>query len=187
MKKEDLRLYIKKKRNSLKSNDKKILDNKIKINFIESEYFKKSKVIFIYVNMDSEIDTLAIIKEALRVGKKVAVPKVLPGVREMKALEIKSLLDLNESGAFGILEPNINNIDLSNEIDLVILPGLAFDRDGNRVGYGGGFYDTFLDKHHIENRIALCYDFQVVEEIEIEDFDKVINGIITNKTIINIV
>ncbi|MGL5243917.1 MAG: 5-formyltetrahydrofolate cyclo-ligase [Sarcina sp.] len=187
MEKKDLREYVKQKRNTINFEEKKYLDNKIKFNFIESEYFKQSKTIFIYVNMDSEIDTISIIEVALKLGKKIAVPKVLPGIREMKALEIKSLLDLNESGAFGILEPSINNKDLSDEIDLAILPGLAFDKNGNRVGYGGGFYDSFLSKHHIKNKIVLCYEFQIFDEIEVEEFDKGINGIITDKAILNIV
>lgn len=104
----------------------------------------------------------------------------------MKALEIKSLLDLNESGAFGILEPEFLNNDVSDMVDLVILPGLAFDEAGNRIGYGGGFYDKFLSKYKDLKKIALCYEFQILKNICKEEFDQRVDEIITEKRIIEI-
>lgn len=186
MRKQDIRKIIKRKREELNKSIKKELDLRIMNNFFNSGYINESNVIFIYVNMESEINTVDIINKLLDMGKRVAVPKVLPGNKEMVALEIKSLYDLNESGAFGILEPDMTKKDVGSEVDLIILPGLAFDRRGYRVGYGGGFYDKFLDKYDKVKRISLCYNFQIIENIPEEDFDEAIDVMITEDKIIAI-
>ena len=184
MRKQDIRKIIKRKREELNKDIKKELDSRIMNNFFDSTYINESNVIFIYVNMESEINTIDIIIKLLDMGKRVAVPKVLPGNKEMVALEIKSLLDLNESGAFGILEPDMSKKDVGNEVDLIILPGLAFDKRGYRIGYGGGFYDRFLERYNSIKRVSLCYNFQIIDNIPEEDFDEAIDTIITEDKII---
>lgn len=184
MRKQDIRKIIKRKRQELNRNIKADLDIKIMNNFFNSEYIKQSNVVFIYVNMESEINTINIINKLFHMGKRVAVPKVLPGTREMVALEIKSLSDLNESGAFGILEPDMTKKDVGNEVDLIILPGLAFDKRGYRIGYGGGFYDRFLEAHNEVKRVSLCYNFQIIENVPYEEFDEAVDTIITEDKVI---
>lgn len=186
MRKQDIRKIIKRKRQELNKDIKQELDKKIINNFFNSEYIKKSNVIFIYVGMDTEINTTNIINKLLDMGKRVAVPKVLPENKEMVALEIKSLLDLNESGAFGILEPDITKKNIGDEIDLIVLPGLAFDKRGYRIGYGGGFYDRFLDIHNKVKRVSLCYNFQIIENVPEEDFDERVDTIITEDKVIEV-
>lgn len=189
MDKGELRKEIKHIRESLDKNIKLRADEKIRKSLFESEIYKNSKVIFIYVNMDSEINTIDIIKELLASDKTIAVPKVIPvslKERQMKALKINSLLQLNESGAFGILEPSVECEDISEDVDLIIIPGLAFDINGNRLGYGGGFYDRFLSKYPNSKRVALCYDFQVFDEIPHEFFDEKVDLIISEEKIINL-
>lgn len=184
MRKQDIRRIIKTKREELNKDLKTQLDQSIMNRFIESEYFEKSNIIFIYVNMDSEINTIEIIKESLKRGKRVAVPKVLPVEKEMVALEIKSLLDLNESGSYGILEPGLDKKEVSEQVDLVVLPGLAFEENGYRIGYGGGFYDKFLNKHKNIDKVALCYNFQIISDMPKEDYDQRVDAIMTeSKTI----
>lgn len=188
MDKGELRKEIKLKREVLDKDTKKIADEKIIKTLLENDIYKDSKVVFVYVNMDSEINTLEIIKELLVSDKIVAVPKVIPVTlkeRQMKALKINSLLQLNESGAFGILEPSIECEDISQQVDLIIIPGLAFDLKGNRLGYGGGFYDRFLRKFPNSKRVALCYDFQIYDEIPHEFFDEKVDLIISEENIIN--
>ena len=163
MDKGELRKEIKLKRENIDRDTKLRADEKIRKTLLESDIYKNSRVVFIYVNMDSEVNTVEIIKELLASDKKV-IPVSLKE-RQMKALKIESLLQLNESGAFGILEPSIECEDISEEVDLIIIPGLAFDLKGNRLGYGGGFYDRFLSKYPNSKRVALCYDFQVFDEI----------------------
>ena len=186
MRKQDIRKIIKRKRQELNKDIKQELDKRVIDNFFNSEYIKDSNIIFIYVGMDSEINTINIINKLLDMGKRVAVPKVLSQNKEMVSLEIKSILDLNESGSFGILEPDISKKDVGNEIDLIIVPGLAFDKRGYRIGYGGGFYDKFLEKHNKIKRISLCYNFQIIENVRNEEFDKRVDTIITEDEIIKI-
>ncbi|HHD2752015.1 TPA: 5-formyltetrahydrofolate cyclo-ligase [Clostridium perfringens] len=189
MDKGELRKEIKLKRENLDKNIKLRADEKIRKSLFESEIYKNSKVVFIYVNMDSEINTIDIIKELLTSDKIVAVPKVIPvslKERQMKALKINSMLQLNESGAFGILEPSVECEDISEDVDLIIIPGLAFDINGNRLGYGGGFYDRFLRKYPNSKRVALCYDFQIFDEIPHEFFDEKVDLIISEEKIISL-
>ncbi|ELC8443605.1 5-formyltetrahydrofolate cyclo-ligase [Clostridium perfringens] len=189
MDKGELRKEIKLKRENLDKNIKLRADEKIRKSLFESEIYKNSKVVFIYVNMDSEINTIDIIKELLTSDKTIAVPKVIPvslKERQMKALKINSLLQLNESGAFGILEPSVECEDISEDVDLIIIPGLAFDINGNRLGYGGGFYDRFLRKYPNSKRVALCYDFQIFDEIPHEFFDEKVDLIISEEKIISL-
>jgi 5-formyltetrahydrofolate cyclo-ligase len=93
-----------------------------------------------------------------------------------------------EPGYFGVPEPvdKCPEVD-TGDIDLVIMPGIAFDREGGRIGYGGGFYDRFLIKMERKvDRIAPAYDFQVVDEVPVDLWDIRIDGIITNREIINV-
>lgn len=189
MDKGELRKEIKLKRENLNKEIKAKYDENIKKALFESEVYKNSKVVFIYVNMDSEVNTTEIIKDLFSSDKKVAVPKVIPintKERHMKALKIDSMLQLNESGAFGILEPSLECDDISGEVDLIIIPGLAFDIKGNRLGYGGGFYDRFLSKYPNCKRVALCYDFQILEEVPHEFFDEKVQVIISEERIIDL-
>lgn len=186
MRKQDIRKIIKRKREDLNRDIKEKLDVKIMDNFFNSEYISKSDVIFIYVSMESEINTINMINKLLDMGKRVAVPKVISDKKEMVALEIKSLSELNESGAFGILEPDMSKKNIGDEVDLVIVPGLAFDKRGYRVGYGGGFYDKFLEKYNTIRRVCLCYNFQIIDNIPYEDFDEKVDVIITEDELIKI-
>ncbi|WP_300347118.1 5-formyltetrahydrofolate cyclo-ligase [Clostridium sp.] len=189
MDKGELRREIKHKREIFHKELKNEADRKIREALFKSDVFRNSKTVFIYVNMDLEVNTVEIIRELIKLNKVVAVPKVIPINKkeiQMKALKIDSLLQLNESGAYGILEPSIDCEDISEEVDLIIIPGLAFDINGNRLGYGGGFYDRFLSKYPNSKRVALCYDFQILDEIPHEFFDEKVQTIISDKRIIEL-
>lgn len=184
MSKKELRNIIMDKRQCVEIDNKKIWDDNIKKNLLNSEEYKKAKTVFIYVSMSDEVNTIEIIETMLKEGKRVAVPKVITGLKAMEALEIKSFSDLSESGAFGILEPTMDAKNISEEIDLSIVPGLAFDCKKRRLGYGGGFYDKFFAKYEKSIKVALCYEYQILEEIEVESFDKEMDILITEKRII---
>lgn len=186
MRKQDIRKIIKMKRKGLNKDIKEKLDIRIMDNFLNSEYIDKSNVVFIYVSMENEINTISMISKLLNMGKRVAVPKVIPDKKEMVALEIKSLSELNESGAFGILEPDMTKEDIGHKVDLIIVPGLAFDKRGYRIGYGGGFYDKFLEKYNDITTVCLCYNFQIIDNIPYEDFDEKVDVIITEDEMIKI-
>lgn len=178
--KDEIRNNIYYKRRLLSKNMKKTLDEKIFHKVIQSDAYIKSETIFIYVSFDGEVDTHEIIKYALRHGKKICVPKILSKEEGMSAVIISSFEELKLS-KYKILEPeNFNKKVDETVIDLVLMPGVAFDEHGGRIGYGGAFYDRFLRKTR-ENtlKIALAYDFQILDQVPMEEHDAKIHGIIT--------
>lgn len=181
MNKNELRKYILEKRDQLDPLERSRWDSIIFDKFIERPYYKSSKVIFIFMSFRSEVDTHNIIKRALLDGKIVGVPRVISKTEGMKVFEITSMEDM-EKGYFGLLEPNANCPEIKKEkIDLIVMPGAAFDKDGGRIGYGGGFYDRYLSELKRDvKKIALAYSIQMVEQVPMADYDMKVDEIITN-------
>ena len=132
------------------------------------EEYQKASVIYAYVDCKHEVETRDIIKMSWKDGKRVAVPKVLG--EQMKFFYISSLEHDLEDGYFGIREPREINPAEETEA-LLLMPGVAFDEARHRVGYGGGFYDRFLEAHPQMVTVALAFEFQVKKEVPFEDFD----------------
>lgn len=178
--KKEARKNIIKKRDELGKEAKKIMDDKIIKKLINSEEYNKARGIFTYIGFGSEIDTKIIIEDALKLGKEVYVPKIFN--KEMILIRIDSLENLVKS-SYGILEPigEENDFDI-NKLDLIVMPGVAFDEEFNRLGYGAGYYDKFLDKNNLKcSKIALAYELQVLDNLEVEEHDKKVDQIITEK------
>lgn len=183
--KKEVRKYILDKRDSIPTSQRKIWDNKISEFLIKSNFYKRAKVIFTFVSFKSEVDTHRIINYAIDYGKIIGVPKIKSKQRGIEVFKIASLGDL-EKGYFGVMEPKDKCTPINPEaIDLILMPGLAFDKKGGRIGYGGGFYDRFLNnlKKKI-SKIALAYDFQLLDEVPVNSLDVRVDGIITNRKII---
>lgn len=186
MEKKEIRNLILNKRNNLKLKEKSLKDESIFKTLIENDLYKTSKNIFIFINYGSEVETKKIINKAIQDGKKIYVPKTIKESKEMRAIEIKSLENLKED-KFGILEPeNFEGEINKNELDLIIVPGAAFDRRGNRIGYGGGYYDRYFSDLEINiKKVALSYELQLVKNIVSEKYDIKVDFIITENEIIN--
>lgn len=177
--KTELRAYMKEKRNALLPELKKEYDEIIFNKIISSDFYKNSKYVFSYVSFGSEADTIKIIKRALSDKKHVFVPKVL-SKEEMKACEISSMEDM-APGKYGILEPKVIENSGSENVDLIITPGLAFDKRGGRLGYGGGYYDRFFKSFKGKGlRIGLCYDFQITDKVPLGKYDVLLDKVICN-------
>lgn len=161
---------------------RKLCDEKIFLRLVSSEQFKNHDKILCYVSTDIEVDTRKFIEYALECGKTVAVPKCVRN-GEMIFFEIHSLDNLERS-AFGIDEPSekIHRKFSSDETDscLCIVPALAFDSNGMRLGYGGGYYDRFLSRFSPET-VGICYSSCIVEKIPFQQHDIRIKNIITDK------
>lgn len=155
--------------------EKNIKDEIIYKKVINDCDIKKYSTILIYVSFKDEVDTLKLIKYFLQC-KKVAVPKIENNI--MKFYYIKDLNEL-ETGYFGILEPISNELvtDFSNCV--CITPGICFDINGNRIGYGKGFYDKFFNEVDIY-KIGLCYKKCLVRKIDVNNFDKRVEKVITD-------
>jgi len=149
--------------------------------------FKKAKTILFYVATRAEVRTGQMIKQALKQGKRVIVPISDLRNRELILSELKDFDEELEPGTFNIPEPKKEFFRpvSSKEIDLVIVPGIAFDKDGDRIGYGMGFYDKFLSsfKEHVP-AIGLAYELQMVDDIPVDDKDVTVDKIVTEEKII---
>ena len=141
---------------------------------LNNSQYLKSKVIYCYYSVNKEVDLLPFIKQALEDGKIIAFPKVKG--QNMDFFEVKSLEEL-EPGYFNIPEPP--ETTPAPKGDLIIVPGVAFSKKGERLGYGGGFYDRFLE-HHKVYTIGVAYDFQIMNSLPTEEHDMKLNEIISN-------
>lgn len=150
--------------------------------FLAHNVYKNSSVIMAYLSMPEEIQLQEFLSTALNDGKILAVPFI--SGREMYAAILPSL-DALEVGAYKILtvKRDVRKILDAEKIDCVIVPGLAFDAKGHRLGKGGGYYDKFLRRAVNAVKVALAYDFQIVETVPIEPHDSAVDFIITPKKI----
>ncbi len=146
--------------------------------------FTTAKSPFLFVSFRSEPVTHFIIRRMLEEGRRVLVPKVDKAAGEMIASELHDFDADLVSGMFNILEPRAEALRpvTVEEIDFVLAPGLAFDRRGYRLGYGGGFYDKLLARIRPETHVsALAFSFQIYDEIPTDENDKKINSVITDE------
>lgn len=140
--------------------------------------YKDAKRILAYADYNHEVMTGFIIEAAWRDGKEVAVPKVVG--QDMIFYKLTDFAQL-EKGYFGIPEPAGGEI-VQWEDAMMVMPGVAFDRENHRVGYGGGFYDRFLEKHPCIRRVAVAFEFQMLPEVPTEPTDISPEIIVTEKS-----
>lgn len=158
--------------------DKDLKDKLIRKNLRELDLYKKAKSVFVFISYRSEVDTKGIIEDILADGKKLLVPLVKGS--EMIAVEVKGIDDL-EPNKMGILEPKDG--EEVTDVDLTLTPGLAFDKAGYRLGYGGGYYDKFFAKVDTI-RMGIGYYDQFVESLVHEDYDKPLEYLLTDRGLI---
>lgn len=181
--KKDIRNRIKKERANLSSQTVLEYSNQIWKQLYNMESFKLSKTLFLYSSMGNEVNTIPLAKTALAKGKKIAYPKTNLDTYTMEFYYIDSLnqLELVHSGKLKILEPvgNPSKKAIPNVATLMIVPGLAFDKQFYRIGYGGGFYDKYLSHYSSVTTVGVCYDFQVVSSVLPKKHDMPVQNIIT--------
>ena len=170
-----LRRELKKMRNALSLEQMQFCDGKIRERLFSLKEFIAAKVIFCYISFGSEVDTAEIINKCLLKKKSVCVPKIQEGV--MQAVKIDSMSNLLKT-AYGYLEPSSGQIIKSEKIDLAIVPALAFNKEGYRVGYGGGYYDRFLDGF-FGTSIGIIRDEFILDKIPLEPQDRRVDIIIS--------
>ena len=180
MKKPDLRKRAESIRNGISVKEKERLDREILEHLQSWKTYRSSTHLFCYVSFRSEVDTIPIIETSLRMGKTVAVPRINMDTGEMKALVIENTGPSLEPGAYGILEPAEGCVELDyRKLDLIIAPGLAFTSRGERLGYGGGFYDRFMERHIHATACALSYDCLMLDQIPVKGHDIPVDYVIT--------
>ena len=184
MDKNALRSEFRQKRDSFNKNLMTKLDDLVYNRIISDKRFVDAKTIMTYVSMGSEVDTHRLINYSLSIGKKVSVPVVVRGTKTLEISYINSMDDLL-AGSYEILEPKnfikCNKVD----IDLIIVPALAFDLKGHRIGYGAGFYDRLLATTNAV-KMGIGYDFCIVENTFPQEYDINMDCILTDERTIEV-
>lgn len=168
MDKKTLRAAIRQQKRAMTEEEIRQRSEELASLFLTSQPYRDAKTIYGYLPYNQEVRTTPMLEQALKDGKRVAVPKVYGD--EMKFIY---LTDLNqvEKGYSGIPEPIADGPIGDDETALVLMPGMAFDQQGHRIGYGGGFYDKFLAREPNHPTLALCYSFQMLPSLETEEHD----------------
>lgn len=175
--KKELRRRLIEKRNNIPQRLRQEKSLKITENILGHSALKKANTVFVYVSFGSEADTLLLIKELFRLGKRVGVPLCNSTDHTMTVYEIKDLSQLKE-GHYGIPEPDKGLKEIpKEEIDLIIVPGVAFDKEGYRMGYGGGYYDRFLTDFN-GYTIGIAFSECIEDELPKGEFDRKVNEVI---------
>lgn len=191
MEKKLLRNRMKALRDALSKEERLSFSLDIMKQVVSHDAFLRAEDILIFMHYGSEVRTDGIIAHAISLGKQVFVPRVAG--RQMDFYEIRDISECSP-GYMKIPEPSVSAkkfcrvCDKMRETDkertLMILPGLAFDQKGRRLGYGGGFYDRYLAEYDNCTKLGIAYDFQIVEEVQNDAQDICVDGVITEKQIV---
>ena len=165
---------------SLKSDYDRIICEQL----IESVELINPRTVHAYIPIANEINIIPVINRLLDNGVRVVCPKTLPA-RKLENRVLKSLQDL-ETGIMGTKHPAEPEI-YTGDYDLILVPGLAFDRQGFRLGYGGGYYDNFLNSNPASVHIGVFYPFQKVEKVPVEPHDVRLKNVITAEEILRFI
>lgn len=175
MNKQQLRQAIRQRKRAMTQEEIEDRSRSLCEKFLNSDNYRRCTCLYGYLPYNQEVRTWPILHQALADGKKVAVPKVYGD--EMKFIYLTDLTQV-ATGYAGIPEPIADGPVAEQQDALVLMPGLAFDPQGHRIGYGGGFYDKFLSREPKHPTVALCYEFQMVDHLETEQFDIPVNTVI---------
>lgn len=168
-------------RQALGEDAQKFKSNLIYQSIIKDECFIKTPVLLVYLSTKNEVSTTSLIKKAWELGKTVAAPKINDHVMDFYIFS--SFNQLKVGPYYGILEPTTTEPIQTTEA-LIIMPGVAFDYQRNRIGYGKGYYDRYLSEHPDYETIAIAFDCQLLNKIPSEEHDLKPNKIITETGII---
>lgn len=168
MNKTELRSHIRSLKRQMTEDQITAKSEALRSLFTATDAYRNAKTIYGYMSYNQEVRTLPILEQALRDGKRVAIPKCYGD--QMRFIYMDDLSQVEKSSC-GIPEPIADGPVADDETALVLMPGLAFDPQGHRIGYGGGFYDKFLAVEPDHPTVALCFDFQVLPRLDTEKFD----------------
>jgi len=180
--KKSLRKRMRKLRSEIPAQERQIISSRITAELSRQYFFQDANVVMAYASMLEEVQLYDLMKFSLDIGKKVCIP-FIKGNGIMDAVELLSMGDLVEDdySILTVCEERRHMVDPSS-IHCIIVPGTAFSPNGARLGLGGGFYDRFMkNKAPHAYRVALAFDFQVVDDVPVEDCDIPVDCIITEK------
>lgn len=178
MDKKTLRSQIKEQKRQMTAHQIESASQRLTELFVATEQYRQAKTVYGYLPYNQEVRTTGLLQRALQEGKRVAVPKIYGD--EMRFIYLDDL-SLVEKSSFGIPEPIADEPVADDPTALVLMPGLAFTKRGDRMGYGGGYYDKFLANEPHHPTVALCYDFQIVDRIPTDDYDIPVDIVLSAK------
>ncbi|MBA3018997.1 MAG: 5-formyltetrahydrofolate cyclo-ligase [Proteobacteria bacterium] len=172
-----------------KLSDKEIAKKtkQIEDNLFEFANFLEAKIVLLYINKKSEVASRNIIKRCFDFNKIVILPAFNIKTYEIKLMKVDDLDNDLITGPRGILEPDINRCKIVpvDRVDLALIPGIAFDEKGGRIGSGEGYYDRFIPKLSITTRkVAIALECQIIQQVPVESHDIHVDIIITDERII---
>jgi 5-formyltetrahydrofolate cyclo-ligase len=174
------------RRNDLTLNEVDSLSWKIEENLFSCKDFLNRDYVLYYLSFGKEVRTDSMIEHSLRLGKAVYVPRIIKNKKKIEVCEIKNLKTDFELNDFGIREPLGAPTASSTKIDAIVVPGLAFDSSGGRIGFGGGYYDKlFVELPGNSLCLGVAYDFQLVDSLSQDVWDKKVKKIFTEKDTLN--
>ena len=180
MDKKALRAEIKAKKRAMTEEQIAATSDALARQLYEHPAYKEAKSIFGYLSYNQEVRTMPMLEQAQKDGKRVAVPKVIGDTMIFIWLDDLSRIEL---GYCNIPEPIDNGPEAIDETALVMMPGLAFDPTGRRCGYGGGFYDRYLEQHPHHPTIAMCYGFQMFDHLDTDPHDIPVNDVLSQEVL----
>jgi 5-formyltetrahydrofolate cyclo-ligase len=180
--KAEVRKELLRRRDRIPPEVRKAKDRIIREKLLSLEEFRNAAVMFFFASFRTEVDTTELIQIALATGKQVVLPKVNADRHELLLFEVRDFGDL-AAGYMGIPEPSAGARQTGiNDVDIVIIPGAGYDASGNRVGYGGGYYDRLLSGLQKDVPvIAPAYEEQVLDAAPSEPHDVRVNVIVTDR------
>ncbi len=186
--KKELRKKVQELRDALPPEKRRELSRRIAENLWSVPEFAEAKTVLFFISFRSEVDTLPMIRRALQEGKRACVPCTNADDKSMVASQLLDLENDLRLGNYDILEPKHECLRPvpPEEIDVVLMPGVAFDLTGGRLGYGGGYYDRFLERCSPRCRlIAVAFELQIVERVPCADHDRHVHMIVTEERVID--
>lgn len=152
---------------------------------LETERWKKARTVLAYRSMPEETATGRVLAAALAQGKRLALPRCVEGEKRFEPVQVHDLENDLAPGKFADLEEPLATLPAWNggPFDLAIVPGVAFDRKGHRLGFGGGMYDRFLANHPRTWRLALAYDLQLIDRVPADPHDKPVHALLTEDSL----
>ena len=180
MDKKALRAEIKAKKRAMTEEQIAATSEALARQLYDHPAYREATSIFGYLSYNQEVRTMPMLEQAQKDGKRVAVPKVIGDTMIFIWLDDLSRIEL---GYCNIPEPIDNGPEAIDETALVMMPGLAFDPTGRRCGYGGGFYDRYLEQHPNHPTIAMCYGFQMFDQLDTDPHDIPVNYVLSQEVI----
>lgn len=181
MEKAEARRQIRDALTRISEEERELASEQIASRILSLPEFRRAASVMLFASLPDEFDTMPLIEESLNLQKRVYLPRVDWRARKLNVCRMRSVSDLDE-GYMGILEPCADEVLPASELDFILVPGLGFDRHGQRLGRGAGYYDRLLSEPNLRAVLCgACYAVQVVDHVPHERWDRPIHMLVTER------